>query len=921
MDIENHVLLIKDEDKTSQVVSCELHSSKWRVIFETSSNAYEYQLEDIYWASDPRVLDLELPHQLCINGIPQKNVEKVLDFGKYVRLIYHAGQSRICKKSEISTQRKGNILTYFFRVAEIITHHEQRDFDGSGEPLLLRQYGKLTQVDPQSSLQSYLSRGRIPKRALPPFSPVFPFGINNSQRTAARKALRSKLSVIEGPPGTGKTQTILNIVANLVMAGKKVAVVAGSTPAVTNVVEKLRSEELDVFAAHLGKSDKSRELFFNSQSGSYPDFSEWQLEEQQSREIQKHLSLEEEDLTSLLEQYNTLAVLQEQLQQLEVQKTYFMRMYRQRGGNNIRYASLRKHDAQTILQFWAAVDYEFTMHGKISPVAQLNFFIKFGVYSFSFYSRHPNAILLTLQKMYLEREEADLRSEVSRLKSTLKQKGLSSLLSRSRRRSISLFKGWLADYYSVQQSRKIFKRETYQSRDNFQDFLTEYPAILTTTRFLPTCVPDGFMFDYIIMDEAAQVDLVTGTLALSYAKNAVIVGDSKQLTKILPDRLMEQVEHLTKSFNVPESFNFVRQSLLSSITTNYPHIQRTFLREQYRCHPKIIGFCNRKYYNNKLIPLVPHATDKEPLVIHRTRCIKGAHNPQRSGRADRDQLESILGKILPHPEIAVKPEEVGILSPYRMEGEMVRVSLEDAELLVDNVEKFQGREREIIMLSTIATQKSGIEDDPHLLNVAVSRAKSQLIVVVEEDQHFKGADLGELLDYIDFTNCRREDSRVYAVFDLLHSRYEQERQTYCIDRRALKDQKILYRIRDLIIQVLRRQRFRGLSKTMHYSLSQIVHDTSRLNPVEIDYALHSWNQVDFVIYREVDKTPLLCIEVDTHGYRAGNSRHPADGSLKDSILLKCNVPLIRFEANGRDEERRLAQELDVVVALHENQKN
>jgi KaiC/GvpD/RAD55 family RecA-like ATPase len=49
-----------------------------------------------------------------------------------------------------------------------------------------------------------------------------------SQKSATEKALTEQISVIEGPPGTGKTQTILIIIANAVINGKKVAVVSKS---------------------------------------------------------------------------------------------------------------------------------------------------------------------------------------------------------------------------------------------------------------------------------------------------------------------------------------------------------------------------------------------------------------------------------------------------------------------------------------------------------------------------------------------------------------------------------------------------------------------------------------------------------------------------------------------------------------------
>ena len=68
---------------------------------------------------------------------------------------------------------------------------------------------------------------------------IYPFGCNESQKLAVETSLRNHISIIEGPPGTGKTQTILNIIANLVVQNKTVAVVSNNNSAVYNVRDKL----------------------------------------------------------------------------------------------------------------------------------------------------------------------------------------------------------------------------------------------------------------------------------------------------------------------------------------------------------------------------------------------------------------------------------------------------------------------------------------------------------------------------------------------------------------------------------------------------------------------------------------------------------------------------------------------------------
>lgn len=97
---------------------------------------------------------------------------------------------------------------------------------------------------------------------------VFPFGCSNSQFKAVKNALENSFSIIQGPPGSGKTQTILNIIANLLILNKTVLVVSNNKPAIKNVHEKLSSQKhnLGFIVASLGKSENMNDSLQN-QSG------------------------------------------------------------------------------------------------------------------------------------------------------------------------------------------------------------------------------------------------------------------------------------------------------------------------------------------------------------------------------------------------------------------------------------------------------------------------------------------------------------------------------------------------------------------------------------------------------------------------------------------------------------------------------
>ena len=190
-------------------------------------------------------------------------------------------------------------------------------------------------------------------------------------------------------------------------------------------------------------------------------------------------------------------------------------------------------------------------------------------------------------------------------------------------------KGLLDDLYS--QSMIVLKdklarkyegnrRKIFSENDLWKEpyeILSEYPVILSTTFSSRNSLNSDVVYDYLIMDEASQVDIATGALALSCARNVVIVGDMKQLPNVVTEEVKEKSKVIFDIFNVNEGYQYTK-SFLQSLLEILPDVPQTLLREHYRCHPKIINFCNQKFYRGELIIMTEDKGEEDVLTVVKT---------------------------------------------------------------------------------------------------------------------------------------------------------------------------------------------------------------------------------------------------------------------------------------------------------------
>lgn len=893
----NQMLFIKDHSgcfRLGSNVSSFVYDerrNKYRVIFKNSVTPYYYSTSNVDVAEFSR--QLERPFRIIrrSDGLVFNKISKVgkyegfytsgycIVFENQIQIDYSAED--IVVEEHITDKHSIDLWDYLKEIAQnnrILIEDEDRSIS------LADKYEKIDFVEKNSLLEAYLNKETY-KSTAKRSAPLFPFGCNRSQYNAVCNALENRISVIEGPPGTGKTQTILNILANLLLNGKTMQIVSNNNSAVENVQEKLKAYGLDFVCAQLGRVS-NKISFIENQSGKYPDMTTWRLDN--TKMIRNQAVLLSKELQGLYEIQEKLSTCLDKLSEYKLQ---IERFPNQSEVKNIwttkileKYLLIahREMDRKRHLSWWTRFRLRFNgLPATEKTIDQLEF------------------LFFTAKIYELENECNKYREIIKDI--DIKNNKLIDL-------SMLVLKDYLNRKYSSNNERKIFSSDDLTR--NSLNFLHEYPVVLSTTFSATSNISSAYKFDYLIMDESSQVDIAAGALALSCANNAVIVGDQKQLPNVIDNTTKVVIDAIFDRYSFPQAYRYTSNSFLSSICQLYPNMPKTLLKEHYRCDPLIIGFCNKRFYNGMLIPMIKSHTEYPSIRVVRT--VEGRH---ARGTVNMRQVEAIIQEIL--PELEKHYNDIGIITPYNNQVTEICKALKESgrDYMAATVHKFQGRENDAIVLSTVDNQIREFTDDPHLLNVAVSRAKKQFTLVVSAEEQ-PDTNIHDLIDYIEYYQGESVQSGISSIFDLLYQDYTEElRQFYETHRRVSQydSENLTY---DAILNVIKEKGYTNLGILIHYPLRLLITQTSKLTPDEREYASHSWTHLDFLIYDSITRKAKLAIEVDGTKFHKTDSDQGKRDKLKDSVLEKIGLPLLRLRTDGSQEKKKIAQKLSQTFSFN-----
>lgn len=920
MDIHTKLVLIRNsktgamEDKTAEIRHLQFNANEVAVTFERTNKTYTYKTANVQVFERPQLVALD-NILVYVDNYPVSDCSKALDFGDYIKVVDSQGRTITYPKSKVAfhasclnSKNSKAIFEYFKRLSAYVSVMDD------GKTLLLDQYEKLDKVSEQSVLATYLSASPIEQRKNDKTT-IFPFGFNLSQREAVKYALENTISIIEGPPGTGKTQTILNIIANIVSRGKTVAVVSGNNSATSNVQEKLEKHGYSFFTALLGNASIKKD-FFEHKQVEVPDLSSWVQEHEQLKLWSERLMKIDAELTELLQDRNQLARLQDELSKFLVEQAHFEHDFKGEPMALSKFSLYKRWSNDSILSF--IQEYERYIEGgrEGQLVSKAYMLFKYGIHKHRFLREHQEGVVSSLNKTYYVNRIQATQEAISTLKARLDRRSYEALMEEYTELSAKLFRARLYDSFATR-ARGHYTARNFKHK--FQEFLEDYPVVLSTTHSLRTSMDSNYMFDYVIMDEASQVDLVTASLVLSSCRNVVIVGDVKQLPHIVPSEMAMKSDVLFRQAPIAEAYDYSKFSIISSFMHLYgDRLPKTLLCEHYRCHPKIIGFCNEKFYEGQLVVMTEEKPTDRPLRLYRTAPGNHARKDQLSdqkGWYNIRQIEVVRDEIVDSRDCG-DYTQVGIISPYRKHvTETVRL-IGHPELEVDTVHKFQGREKHTIIFTTVANEITPFVDDANLINVAVSRAVQELVVVTSHKlfrQH--GTHIGDLIRYIEYNSLDEAivESQKISVFDLLYSESSEKLLKVMQSSKHVSKYKSENLMYGVIEEALRELRFHSFKCVLHVPLNTIVRDYTHLNAEEKAYARNPWTHVDFLIFNKLDKEPVLAIEVDGHAYHRNNSRQRQRDAMKDNILAQIDLPLLRIATNESGEKQKLMDQLERII--------
>lgn len=186
-----------------------------------------------------------------------------------------------------------------------------------------------------------------------------------------------------------------------------------------------------------------------------------------------------------------------------------------------------------------------------------------------FDKHHLDELIIELQTLYYMKRIEELEQELRKIEDELQLHDYKALMDSLSDYSMMILKNTLHDKYSGRMRSEFTDVDTLSTQA--EDVLKEYPVITSTTFSARSSLGGNTIYDYVIIDDG---------------------------------------------------YDSANHSFLESVSIMIKDAPQTLLREHYRCHSRIINFCNQKFYGGNLLIMKEDETNENVLAAYKTaRCV------------------------------------------------------------------------------------------------------------------------------------------------------------------------------------------------------------------------------------------------------------------------------------------------------------
>ena len=372
---------------------------------------------------------------------------------------------------------------------------------------------------------------------------------------------------------------------------------------------------------------------------------------------------------------------------------------------------------------------------------------------------------------------------------------------------------------------------------NMRRLLDIFPIIVCTNMSCDKLGSPTQHFDLCIMDEAGQCNIATSLIPIVRANSLLLVGDTNQLQ---PVTVIESDVNkaLMDRYNIKDEYNYVGNSILSTMLRKDNISKDILLRYHYRCGTRIAKFVNDRFYEQQLKLLNENEGNLIYYDVHNT------FNPNE--RNAYEQEAKLIAKIIKKYNY----KDVGIITPFVNQASLINKYLAMAgieDVKAGTIHTLQGSEKSTIIMSAALSLKTSkktmdwIKNNHELINVAVTRAKNDLVFIGDreainllskEDEDLN--DIKALSDYVfshgttlvpksdatisvDFSNNSQNEKDFFETispyFDARKTKFRIERNVPVVD--AFK------KVKEEDLEIIGKKEFDLIVQVAHGSLRKV----------------------------------------------------------------------------------------------------